>query len=528
MKRFCFKLSKVFTQLYCALRIRARRFTRQASSNNNGEADMEEGGIGQRAQSHDPLPVETTTFHSSSTMKQTSRLPLLRKACYGVGHVLNDLCAAMWFSYLLVFLHQVLNFSSTFAGAVILLGQVADAVATPFVGYESDQSRSGFFGYGRRKSWHLIGTFCVVATFPFLFIDCISCHDSHDWAKFIYFAPFVLIFQFGWASVQIASLAMIPDLTSDDSERVELNSIRYAWTIASNLLVFVLTAFVLRYGNKDSERVTPNDAGTFQLIVFVVVGIGVVFSVIFHLGVKEQPFTHQHSVGLSDEMTLPGRRHMTWKSWFIEPHFYIVSCLYMSTRLFVNLTQVYMPMYILDTLRMSKESIGYVPFVVYFVGFLCSIIMKPATRRIGKKVTCVLGIMAGLAVTGWIQFLNVDDKNIYGIAALLGASGTILTISSQSITNDLIAGNTETGAFVFGVMSFADKLANGAAVMAVQLLQPATTDHMAHSDFFGKVMVYVPTGACLIALVSIVALVNQTVGLRNRRTDWTEALIPAS
>lgn len=40
---------------------------------------------------------------------------------------------------------------------------------------------------------------------------------------------------------------------------------RYAWTIASNLLVFVLTAFVLRYGNKDSERVTPNDAGTFQV-----------------------------------------------------------------------------------------------------------------------------------------------------------------------------------------------------------------------------------------------------------------------
>ena len=26
---------------------------------------------------------------------------------YGVGHVLNDLTASMWFSYLLVFLHQV-------------------------------------------------------------------------------------------------------------------------------------------------------------------------------------------------------------------------------------------------------------------------------------------------------------------------------------------------------------------------------------------------------------------------------------
>ena len=67
-----------------------------------------------------------------------------------------------------------------------------------------------------------------------------------------------------------------------------------------------------------------------------------------------------------------------------------VSCLYMSTRLFVNLTQVYLPMYILDTLRMGKESIGYVPFVVYFVGFIFSCLMKPISRRISKKVLILI------------------------------------------------------------------------------------------------------------------------------------------
>ena len=34
--------------------------------------------------------------------------------------------------------------------------QVADALATPFVGYESDRI-NGFCGYGKRKSWHLLG-----------------------------------------------------------------------------------------------------------------------------------------------------------------------------------------------------------------------------------------------------------------------------------------------------------------------------------------------------------------------------------
>ena len=27
--------------------------------------------------------------------------------CYSVGHVLNDLCSAMWFSYFIIFFHQV-------------------------------------------------------------------------------------------------------------------------------------------------------------------------------------------------------------------------------------------------------------------------------------------------------------------------------------------------------------------------------------------------------------------------------------
>ena len=63
-------------------------------------------------------------------------------------------------------------------------------------------------------------------TFPFLFIDCITCSNASNWAKFVYFAPFVVIFQFGWATTQVSHLALIPELTSCESERVELNARR--------------------------------------------------------------------------------------------------------------------------------------------------------------------------------------------------------------------------------------------------------------------------------------------------------------
>ena len=43
----------------------------------------------------------------------------------------------------------------------------------------------------------------------------------------MYYAPLVVIFQFGWAATQINHLALIPDLTSNEHESVILNSLRY-------------------------------------------------------------------------------------------------------------------------------------------------------------------------------------------------------------------------------------------------------------------------------------------------------------
>lgn len=77
---------------------------------------------------------------------------------YGVGHILNDVCASLWFTYLLVFYHLVLEFSASQAGNLMLIGQIVDALSTPFVGYHSDRTNNNFsLKYGKRKLWHLFG-----------------------------------------------------------------------------------------------------------------------------------------------------------------------------------------------------------------------------------------------------------------------------------------------------------------------------------------------------------------------------------
>ena len=49
-----------------------------------------------------------------------------------------------------------------------------------------------------------------------------------------------------------------------------------------------------------------------------------------------------------------------------------------------------------------------------------------------------------------------------------------MLVTSLSITADFIGGNVESGAFVYGAMSFTDKISNGLAVMLVQSLTPCT------------------------------------------------------
>jgi hypothetical protein len=54
------------------------------------------------------------------------------------------------------------------------------------------------------------------------------------------------------------------------------------------------------------------------------------------------------------------------------------------------------------------------------------------------------------------------------VAGLFGASSSVLLVTSLGVTADLIGSDTESGAFVYGAMSFADKLSNGIAVTTIQ------------------------------------------------------------
>ena len=91
---------------------------------------------------------------------------------------------------------------------------------------------------------------------------------------------------------------------------------------------------------------------TFQDLAFMVVGAGVVLTLLFYLLIREPAPDHY---GI-DEFVPPVHR-LSPKDYFKMPRFYTVGLIYMLARLYGNVSQVYFPLYITMTLGMEKVRI---------------------------------------------------------------------------------------------------------------------------------------------------------------------------
>ncbi|XP_027598035.1 major facilitator superfamily domain-containing protein 12 [Pipra filicauda] len=442
-------------------------------------------------------------------------LPLRARLSFACGHFLNDACSALWFTYLLPFLHAVLGYGHGGAGALLLAGQAADGLCTPLLGFEADRAR-GCGRCGRRKGWHLAGTTCVLVSFPFVFSPCLACRDgTPQWAAFIYYLPFIVIFQFGWAATQVSHLALIPELVSSDHEKVELTAFRYAFTVMANITVYGLTWLLLNFQTDQPdhmEHLGPQDVPVFRNLALIVVGLGAVSSLIFHLGTKEKPYPpgvlpdlEEITPLLHKEPPSPPRPLLLWKDWLLEPSFYQVAVLYMFTRLIVNLSQTYIAMYLTNSLMLPKKYIATIPLVMYVSGFLSSFLMKPVNKWIGRNLTYFVGILVVLAFASWVTLAKPMGAEVYGAAVLLGAGSATILVTSLSMTADLIGTNTHSSAFVYGAMSFTDKMANGLAVMLIQNLHPCPTELCCSAcvGFYRWVMVLVTGGIAVAAVATL-------------------------
>ena len=207
---------------------------------------------------------------------------------------------------------------------------------------------------------------------------------------------------------------------------------RYAGTIISTLLVYGAMWCYLGIG-KDGTNFDASDALIFRNVALLTLGIGSLCSLLFHVIIKFEPLTIQfpwsnddddvteynsastpyqeieEQVGETSSLLSQRERYfmthpppMSKLDWLRQPQLYHIACLYLFSRLFVNISQAYMPLFLNVTLELPATYVAIIPIVMYVSGIFMAVVSKRAGKCIGTKVACGISCMFGVAGCLWM------------------------------------------------------------------------------------------------------------------------------
>lgn len=381
---------------------------------------------------------------------------------YGVGHMLNDITSACWFTYLLVFITDI-GLSPRDAAAVMLSGQVSDALTTIFAGELIDR-------YGHFKRLHAAGSILVAISFSSVFGGCLPCKifGSNSLAlQTIGYSIFGAIFNVGWAATQVSHMSMVNCITLNSTSRVVLVSCRNAFTMVANLSLYGIAFLVFHFSSASSPADIENQ---YRWIAYSSIFVGCCFVAIFYLGTSEPRL----------KMDFEGkiREKILWSHWFKKVLYYQVAMVYMLTRLVTNVSQAFLAFYVTYDLEMTRSSKAVVPAIIYVCSFIISIMlqeMKWTCRRL-KVYYSVGGILWVMCGIGIIVLTRQMNYLMYILSVFIGVANALMTVTGVSMQSVLVGKDYHGCAFVYGSLSFLDKMSCGFALYILELYQSSSPD----------------------------------------------------
>uniref|UniRef100_A0A0E0EDJ6 Major facilitator superfamily (MFS) profile domain-containing protein n=1 Tax=Oryza meridionalis TaxID=40149 RepID=A0A0E0EDJ6_9ORYZ len=372
---------------------------------------------------------------------------------YGSGHMLNDITSSCWFTYLLVFLTDI-GLSPSDAAVVMLSGQLADGFATIFVGELIDR-------FGHFKLWHAGGSILVAISFSSVFGSCLPCKLTgtiSSTMETVGYSTFAAIFNVGWAVTQIANLSL--------------------YGIA--LLIFSL-------------RQSVSVIVQYRWIAYVSIALGSCFVVVFLIGTKEP--------GLNQHCQNKRLSRISWTHWFKKVLYYQVALVYMFTRLVTNVSQALLAFYVINDLEMPQSSKALVPAIIYVCSLIVSVILQMVKLAFKKLLFC------------WGHALDI----VWCWNCCSTKWNAQLHVTSISMEGILVGEDLNGCAFVYGSLSFVDKVSCGLALYILESYQGSTNTRQNLESTFGYSVTRLGLGLVPAACSLLSAIIAYTMDLPDTR-----------
>ncbi|MGI6764328.1 MAG: MFS transporter [Anaerovoracaceae bacterium] len=200
---------------------------------------------------------------NATVVRQNEKLPFKVKLAYGLSGYYSFITWTAFSYYGLYFFTDVVGLTAAFAGAIISLGTLWDAITDPLVGSISDNLKCK---YGRRRPL-IIG-----AAVPFVIISILLFTNwgFGESAAKVYFVIMILLYYTAQTVLDISSSALGSEMTLDYDERSTLATYKNYFGLLATVAISPTLVLVAYFGGWFEN---PDYGWSCTLAVYTIVAL---------------------------------------------------------------------------------------------------------------------------------------------------------------------------------------------------------------------------------------------------------------
>lgn len=394
--------------------------------------------------------------NNALTNKSKGKLPFKVKLAYGLSGYSSFITWTLFSLYGLYFFTDVVGMSAAFAGMIISLGTIWDAVIDPVIGSLSDNIKSE---KGRRRPL-IIG---VALPFAVISILLFTNFGFSDTVSKIYFVIVILAYYTTQAVLDISSSALGSEMTLDYDERSSLATYKNLFCM---IVVIVLSPTLMLTSYFGSKFKNSDFGWSCTVALYMVIAL----ICIFVLWKATKGYERYAEDSGSSKIRFRDIRDI-FKNKSTRIVMYIFALAVFGNTMNLSLQVYYYSYYV----QMDEAQIASVTMVVGLLSCVGAFGIDLLCKKVSKKAAWIIAV--GIEAISMILFIGffISPGNIalVYVLVILMALGTcaVYQIPWSMIpdcvdVNELIS-DKRTDGIIFGFIAFFQKVAGAVAVAAV-------------------------------------------------------------
>ncbi len=344
------------------------------------------------------------------------KLPTFTRIAYGAGELGPAMAGSTMIFFQLIFLTNVAGLNAGYAGSVLLIGKVWDAINDPLIGWLSDRTRSR---WGRRLPWMMVSAIPFTVLFFLLWYVPGFAAGENQLALFAYYAVIAVLYNTFYTGLVLPHSALTPELSRDYDERSRITASRMAFSLGGSVggLLLALVIFHV-FRNAPPTVQYMAFAGTIAFVALA----GIAFCVVGILDfVLRRDAERSAREAIANPPRLPLREQL--QIVFSNRPFLIVCGIYLCSWLAMQFTATILPFYVASCMGLPSNRFQLLALTVQATALILIPAWAWLSVRIGKKPVYFLGMAFWLAAQSGLLFIKPGQETLMFAFGFLAGFG---------------------------------------------------------------------------------------------------------